>query len=275
MAFPFTNSNELLLHDWDSYFRALNKMNHVSGMKLILDGTPVERLACMREPYSDDPGNYGRLNFDADHLKQYMEYCLDHKQQIIIHAVGDSSIVTIIRVMRSLHPDAYWKDKRLRIEHGEFAVVQPEDLKTLKQLGIVIVQNPTHLALPQVMAVRFDSSRTKYFQAMRSLLDNDIPFAIGSDGPFNPYLNIMLASIHPDNPKQAITREEAVIAYTYGSAYAEFKENEKGTLTKGKLADLAVLSQDIFTIAPNQLAATESILTFIGGKIVHDKNALQ
>jgi len=110
---------------------------------------------------------------------------------------------------------------------------------------------------------------------MRSLLDNNIPFGIGSDGPVNPFLNIMLATIHQDNPREAITLPEAVIAYTYGSAYAEFKEKEKGTLEKGKLADLAVLSQDIFTVNRNLLPATESILTMVGGKTFYDKKVLK
>ena len=247
-------------------------MNYVSGVKLVLDGTPVERLACLRQPYSDKPGAYGRLNFDAPTLRHYMEFCLAHKQQIIIHAVGDSTITTIIRTMQSLHPAAFWKNKRVRIEHGELAVVQTEDINILKQFGIVIVQNPTHLGLPQIISKRFGSTRINYVQPLRSLLDNNIPLAIGIDGPFNPYVNIMLATIHPDNPKEAISREEAVIAYTYGSAYAEFKEDEKGTLMKGKLADLAVLSQDIFNVSPDKLPSTESVLTFIGGKIVYSKN---
>jgi predicted amidohydrolase YtcJ len=106
---------------------------------------------------------------------------------------------------------------------------------------------------------------------MQTLLHNKIPFAIGSDGPFNPFLNIMLATMHPDNPKEAITVEQAVVAYTYGSAFAEFRENEKGTLAKGKLADLAVLSQDIFIIPKEQLPATKSVLTMIDGKIVHQQ----
>jgi predicted amidohydrolase YtcJ len=274
IAFPFTNQNELLVNDWRNMFHPLNKMNYVSGVKMILDGTPIERLACMREPYSDRPGQYGRLNFTPDELKQYMQFCLLHNQQIIIHAVGDSAIVTIIHTMRALHPDDFWKDKRLRIEHAELAIVQPADIETIKESGIVIVQNPTHLAVPAIMARRLDGSRTKYVQAMRSLLDNNIPFAIGSDGPSNPFLNLMLATFHPDNPKEAITLEEAVIAYTYGSAYAEFKEKEKGTLASGMLADLAVLSQNIFEISPDKLPGTESILTLLGGKIVYDKKML-
>lgn len=247
----------------------------MSGIKLILDGTPVERLACLRQPYSDRSNEYGRLNFSEGQLRGYMEYCLAHQQQIIILAVGDSAISTIIRTMRKMHPDDFWKDKRLRIEHGELAVVQRGDIQTLKQLGIIIVQNPTHLALPKIMSDRFGTERGVYAQAMKSLLENGVVLAIGSDGPNNPFLNMMLATFHPDNPKEAITLEQAVIAYTYGSAYSEFKEKDKGTLSKGKLADLTVPSQNIFEVTPDKLPLTESILTIVGGKVVYDKKLLK
>jgi hypothetical protein len=91
--------------------------------------------------------------------------------------------------------------------------------------------------------------------------------ALGSDGPLNPYLNIMFAAIHSERPSEAITREQAVDAYTRGSAFAEFAETEKGTLTPGKLADLAVLSQDIFTVSLPELPKTRSLLTLVGGKV--------
>ena len=105
---------------------------------------------------------------------------------------------------------------------------------------------------------------------MRSLLNAGIPVALGSDGPMNPYLNIMLATIDPDRPAEAMTREQAVIAYTLTSAYAEFAEKDKGSLEPNKLADLAVLSQDIFAVTPPELPKTESLLTLVGGKIVYD-----
>jgi predicted amidohydrolase YtcJ len=124
------------------------------------------------------------------------------------------------------------------------------------------------------MRHRLDGSRTHYLQAMRSLSDNDIHFALGTDGPINPFLNLMFATIHPDNPPEALTLEEALIAYTAGSAFAEVKEAEKGTITVGQLADLAVLSQDIFEIPRDRLPATESILTFLDGQIVFDKKVL-
>jgi predicted amidohydrolase YtcJ len=91
----------------------------------------------------------------------------------------------------------------------------------------------------------------------------------------NPFLNIMLATIHPARPTEAITREQAVRAYTNGSAYAEFAEGEKGALTNDKLADLAVLSQDIFIAPVTELPKTQSLLTIVGGKIVYDAKILR
>jgi predicted amidohydrolase YtcJ len=101
-----------------------------------------------------------------------------------------------------------------------------------------------------------------------------VPIAIGSDGARNPYLNIMLATSRPTNPSEAITREDAVNAYTRGSAYAEFTERDKGKLAPGMLADIAVLSQDIFLVPPDRLPATVSVLTLVGGKLVYDRGVL-
>ena len=98
-----------------------------------------------------------------------------------------------------------------------------------------------------------------------------IPLAFGSDGPINPYLNIMFATIDASNPPEALTIEQALVAYTQGSAFAEFAEKSKGTLAAGMLADVAVLSQDIFTIERSALPATKSVLTIVGGHVVHER----
>lgn len=111
-------------------------------------------------------------------------------------------------------------------------------------------------------------------QPLRSLLAAGIPVALGSDGPTNPYLNIMFAITHPDRPSEAITREQAVIAYTATSAYAKFAEKDKGTLDPGKLADLAVLSQDVFTVPAQVLPKTKSVLTLVGGKAAYDAHVV-
>ena len=91
----------------------------------------------------------------------------------------------------------------------------------------------------------------------------------------NPFLNIMLATIHPSNPAEAITRERAIRAYTYEAAFAEFAEDNKGTLANGKEADLVVLSQDIFSVSVPELPKTQSVLTIVGGRIVYDANVLK
>src|SRR5204862_91373 len=122
---------------------------------------------------------------------------------------------------------------------------------------------------------RYGPGRTGAAQPLRSLLAAGVPIALGSDGPMNPYLNIMFAVTHPVNPGEALDREQAVLAYTRGSAYAEFAEREKGMLAPGMLADLAVLSQDIFTVPLGELAKTESVLTLVGGKVAYDAGVVK
>lgn len=150
----------------------------------------------------------------------------------------------------------------------------PDLIARVKRMRLIVVENPTHLALRELFVKRFGVERADQMQPMRSLLEAGIPLALGSDGPNNPYLNIMLANVYPGKPREAITREQAVIAYTLTAAYSEFAEKNKGSLEAGKLADLAVLSQDIFSVPPLELPRTESVLTMVGGKIVYDAKAL-
>jgi predicted amidohydrolase YtcJ len=133
-----------------------------------------------------------------------------------------------------------------------------------------VVQNPSHLALPPIMNARWGSDRLRTVNLLRTLVDSGVPLAIGSDGPREPGLNVMFATLHPNVPSEALTREQAVAAYTRGSAYAAFAERERGTLAPGMLADLAVLSQDVFTAPPDRLPGTTSVLTLVGGRVVHD-----
>jgi len=136
------------------------------------------------------------------------------------------------------------------------------------------VQNPTHFTFPEIFLARYGKERVAWIQPMKSLLDAGIPVAIGSDGPMNPFLNIMAAATHPTNPGEALTREQAVSAYTTGAAFAEFKEKEKGRLVVGMLADLAVLSADVFTVPVEQIEGIRSVMTMFGGRIVHETGAI-
>jgi predicted amidohydrolase YtcJ len=161
-----------------------------------------------------------------------------------------------------------WDKRRLRFEHGDG--LTPDLIPQVKELGIVVVQNPSHLTVENLKPDLHSIFENLKVQPLRSLLAAGVPVAFGSDGPTNPYLNIMFATLDPNRPSEAITREQAVIAYTLRSAYAEFAEKDKGSLEPGKLADLAVLSQDIFTVDASDLPKTESLLTMVSGKIVYD-----
>jgi predicted amidohydrolase YtcJ len=124
--------------------------------------------------------------------------------------------------------------------------------------------------LPDLILKRYGAERAKIDLPLRSLLNIGVPLALGSDGPLNPFLNLMFATTYPWKPAEALTREQALAAYTQGSAYAEFAEKEKGTLEPGKLADLAVLSQNILEVPAEALPATEAVLTMVGGKIIRE-----
>ncbi len=247
--------------------RSAGPLSTIAGVKWVLDGTPVERLALMREPYADKPGWYGRANFSQDTLREMLRDALRRKQQPMLHAVGDSTIALLFSAMRSVAPDSTWRRIRPRIEHGDN--LMPDQFATAKALGIVVVQNPTHLSIV-FRGNRWSDGRATKSEVLRGILEAGIPLAIGSDGPMNTGLNLMFATLNPANPTHALTREQAVIAYTRTAAYAQHAEKEKGTLAAGMLADLAVLSQDIFTVAPPALPGTTSVLTMVGGRIVRD-----
>jgi len=242
------------------------------GMKWFLDGTPVERLAFMRVPYADAPDTRGRMNLPQARLDEFVGWAYGSEDPLAVHAVGDAALDAYVSALERAGRPEVWRDKRPRIEHGD--MLSPDLIARVKALGIVVVENPIHFSFTDVFPRRLDRERLGWMQPMKSLLAAGVPLAIGSDGPMNPGLNVMLATTHPANPKEALTREEAIVAYTLGSAFAEFKEKEKGRLVAGSLADLAVLSADIFTVPPPEMPKITSVLTIVGGRIVHETGAV-
>ena len=140
-------------------------------------------------------------------------------------------------------PAERWRALHIRVEHGDGTM--PDLVPLMADLGVVLLQNPLHFGLPQYLLPRLGSRATNY-QLLRTPLEAGVPIAFGVDAggsAMNPFLNIMLAVMHPTNPAEALTLEQAVAAYTSGAAYAEGTEDEKGTIAPGMLADIAVLSQ--------------------------------
>jgi predicted amidohydrolase YtcJ len=246
----------------------------VSGTKYVLDGTPIERLAWMRQPYTDRPQFSGIPYFAEEEIAQRIASAgTSTRDQLLFHVVGDKTTDAVLSLLGSAVDPHNRSQYRPRLEHGDF--VTSEFWSLARDRGAIVVQNPAHFTLPSIMFPRFGPARVSQMMPMRSLLAAEIPLALGSDGLLNPFLNILFASVHPVNPSEAISREEAVIAYTRGSAFAEFAENEKGILAVGMLADLAVLSQDIFTVPPGQLPGTRSVMTLVGGRIAYDTGVLK
>lgn len=254
---PSTNKGRNLA-EWNNTNTQPASLTYVSGIKYVIDGTSLEQTALMTKPYTNRIDWYGRLDFPIDTIKQILNEALNSHTQLCMHIVGDSSTKIILHLMKEMASNEKWKNKRVRIEHG-VGIISPSVIKDVKDLGIVIVHTPQY-------GMR---------SPLRTWMSMGIPVAIGPDALINPFLNIMFVTTQQTKTEENITREQAVIAYTLGSAYAEFAENYKGTLTPGKFADIAVLSQDIFTIAAQQLPATHSVITIINGKIVyideHDK----
>lgn len=244
----------------------------VGGVKWISDGTPEERWMAMRAPFADRPDWNGRPYLAPDELRTAVAATLARGEQVIVHAVGDRAVENVLEAMEAAQPTERWRDLRPRIEHGDGL---RRDLRArVAALGLIVVQNPSHFTIAELIDRRLgrDTPVRAEFQPFRSLIAAGIQVAIGSDGPLNPFLNLMLAVTHPFNPAEGVTVEQAVTAYTVGSARAELRDREKGALRPGLLADLAVLTQDIFTIAPEALPTTASDLTVIGGRIVYRRS---
>ena len=249
----------------------------VSGTKWMLDGVPLENTFTPRDVPSMPAGetlDYGArhlpLTFSEKEMDAMLQESLADGDQMMFHVSGYLSAAAMLNTMQATGGKKVWDGKRVRFEHGDGLF--PDLIPRAKDFGIVVVQNPTHFDA----GLLFGPTPVTYkeVQPFRTLLAAGIPVALGSDGPLNPYLNIMLATIDPGRPTEAITREQAVTAYTLTSAYAEFAEKDKGSLEVGKLADLAVLSQNIFQVPVGDLPKTESVLTIVGGKIVFDSGAL-
>jgi predicted amidohydrolase YtcJ len=196
-------------------------------------------------------------------MKQIFREALTTDRQLMMHITADSSFSVVLSLMKEMASGEQWKKKRVRIEHncvGEVGTgnISAKNRQILKELGILMMHTPLYCML----------------SPLRSLLDSGIVVGIAPDGTTNPFVEIMKMTSTHANPKENLTREQAVIAYTKTNAFAEFQEKEKGTLMPGMLADLVVLSQDIFTISNEQLPTTKSVLTIVDGKIVYQQEGL-
>jgi predicted amidohydrolase YtcJ len=247
--------------------KASSPLVTISGTKWIVDGTPIERLALLRAPYADAPKTSGRANVSDVDLREFLRRAYDAKEQPMLHVVGDAAIGMALDAIQDTGGPR-WLTLRPRLEHAD--MLQSADFARAARAGVTIVQNPSHFMIAPVLQQRLGAERMARIDLVKSAIAAGVPFAIGSDGPLNPFLNIMFATINAANPSQALTVEQAFTAYTRGSAAAEFAERQKGAIATGMFADVALLSQDIFKVPIPDLPRTISVLTIVNGRVVHE-----
>jgi predicted amidohydrolase YtcJ len=259
----------------------------VGGLKAFADGGLGASTAWLFAPYNDAPNTSGLATDELQHPEQMftdMKGADTAGLQIAIHAIGDRANRTILDLYQRLEKENGPRDRRLRIEHAQHLTAA--DIPRFAQLHVIASMQPYHAIDDGRWAEkRLGPERIHYAYDFRSLLDSGAVLAFGSDwpvAPLKPLIGIYAAATRRtlDNrnpngwiPEQKISVAQAVHAYTVGSAYAQFDDQIKGSVEAGKLADLAVLSQDIFHVDPVQIKDTQVDLTIFDGRVIYDRSA--
>ncbi|MCX5462966.1 amidohydrolase [Alcaligenes parafaecalis] len=268
IRFPPSGHAGRLVSDGQGLPRHPGERIEFHGSKWILDGTPIEGGAAVTQAYTGSVAAkatealHGVENFSRQEIARMLQESLQAGEQLLLHAIGDRTLESVLCVLEEFEPQVDWRARALRIEHADG--LTPAQLTRLSQTGAMVVQNPTHFWF-----YAGDTGFSGFSGAFQSLGQAGVPVAIGSDGPLNPFLSLFAAVDHPARPGEAMTMEQAVRAYTYGSAIAEGRGADKGRLLPGCIADLAVLSQDIFSVSPDTLPQTCSLLTMVDGQTVY------
>jgi predicted amidohydrolase YtcJ len=262
-----------------------NERLRIGGVKLFSDGALGARTAHMLEPFEGEPTNYGIPVASSDHLREVIGKASRAGIASLVHAIGDAANRVVLDAIEASRRAGEGAGLRHRIEHAQ--IVHPTDVPRFAALGVIASMQPIHATQDMLAADALWGKRSAHAYAWRSLLDAGALVAFGSDSPVED-LNVMMG-IHaavtrrradgspgPDGwyPEQRLTVEEAIFAYTAGAAYASGEEAIKGSIAPGKLADLVVLSQDIFTIDPMAILDTEVVGTMVGGEWVYGEDRL-
>ena len=261
-----------------------NAMLRVGCLKGYADGSLGSTTAWFFEPYLDAPNTSGLARAEvATTMKQNIIDADKAGLQVMIHAIGDKANATVLDYYENATAVNGPRDRRYRIEHAQH--LRQQDIARFGGAKVVASMQPLHLIDDGRWAgKRLDERRLKGTYAFRTLLDTGAVLAFGSDSPvasLNPlygiYAAVTRATTDGKNPngwipEQKISVDEAVRGFTYGSAYAEFQEQWKGTLEIGKIADLIIISEDIFKIDPKKIGEAKVLTTVVDGKVVFEMN---
>jgi predicted amidohydrolase YtcJ len=283
----FLNPPELRPKDIDAIEEARKKYtgDWLSGgvVKMMVDGVIESHTAAMLEPYTDDPTTKGKLFWDPDKYKAAVAELDNRGLQLFTHAIGDYAVRTALDAYENAENVNHTRDRRPRIEHIE--TITAADIPRFGKLGVIASMQPLH-AYPDEDTLRVWAGNVGPDRASRAWVWNSIAksgghLAFGSDWnvvTLNPWEGLQMAVTRqttegkPDGgwmPEQRLTLAQAVEGYTLGAAYAGRREKTEGSIEPGKLADLIIVSQNIFEIDPHAIAQTKVVKTIVGGRVVY------
>jgi len=253
---------------------------NVRGFKIYGDGALGSRGACLLQPYSDDKNHYGFLLSKPEHFDSVAAVISKLGWQMCTHAIGDSGNRTLLNIYAK-----YLKGKndlRWRIEHAQ--VVNQNDFDIFGANNIIPSVQPTHATSDMYWAIdRLGSERVKNAYAYKKLLGQNGWIPLGTDFPvedISPFKTFYAAVVRKDakgwpvngyQTENALSRQEALRGMTIWAAKANFEENEKGSLEKGKYADFIILDRDLMTSEEKDLLSIKVLKTFVGGEKVFER----
>lgn len=250
------------------------------AVKFFMDGVIESYTALMLDDYADSPGNAGMANFTAEHFNEMATAADKLGLQIFVHAIGDGAVRRTLDGYEAARRANGVRDSRHRVEHIE--VVHPDDIPRFAGLGVIASMQPQHTPLDadgsDVWTARVGPGRWPLSYQWQTLRESGARLAFGSDWSVvsqNPMKGIQAAVMrHPWRdglPDQRQTLADALLGYTRDAAYAEFQEDEKGQVKPGMLADLALLSEDLFAVPPDAIEQVQVTMTVVGGRVVYEK----
>src|SRR2546429_4268655 len=256
----------------------------IGAVKAFADGSLGSATAYFFQPFDDQPNNHGILSDEMHPVSLMHDRMMKADAaglQLCTHAIGDQAISMILDIYSEITQAKGRGDRRFRIEHAQHMAAK--DFDRFAQLHVIASVQPYHAIDDGRWAEgRIGHDRASRTYAFRTFLNHGVRLALGTDwdvAPLNPMLTVYAAvnraTLDDKNPngwfpEQKLTVPETVEAYTMGSAYAEFQEHQKGSITPGKLADMVLLSDDIFSIPPEKIREVKVLKTIVGGKIVWD-----
>jgi len=252
----------------------------VRSVKLVADGALGSRGAWLLAPYTDRPGHTGLPTLPIADISDISHLAYRNGFQVAVHAIGDRANREVLNVFDALF-DGRDRSVRYRIEHAQH--IDPEDVPRFSQLGVIPSVQGIHMSSDRPWAIdRLGRQRIESgAYVWRDLIDSGAILVNGSDVPVEPaspiasfYALVTRQTLagEPEGgfePRQKVSRQEALRAYTLNAAYAAFEERIKGSITPGKLADFVVLDRDIMTIPENEILSTRVLTTYVAGEAVY------